>query len=861
MTTSRQLPVVANSSEAKAPFSMLAFCAILSLRKARMFSVQQGKATRKASAGRGKLTKVVAKPEVHYNQRKRKHDSIVARYGFRYYDCLTAHLEKYQTTETQTNNEHWQKCFRSCDYRLDWARVCGRDCEENSCGIAITLGMTVPCHHCTDMLRFMDSPVTVVKGAAIGEGIRSSVAAGSGPVTVVKGAAIGEGIRSSVAAGSGPSVDSSFCKLITLQREPCCIKDISLFLFKAARIRMDAILGDLVVDQNECGDCVNMLSSGSLKDKFSLRGCNGRARSCVLEPHPRGILKVKITYQQKVLKAEARMEHLNLPSRPLSQRAKRTERVLSSHRLRYLVRATFPQARSWVSLEAKRLAESSRFDNLDKYFCTVRVRRQPKRCGLGAHMWQPYEVTIKPVIPRSKSFNRGTLLYQTREESVEQMNTDPLLVAQLRYKRRKVRLRRTNDDVLSACAILRWTLSGPNAQDVLSCARADRSLRGDLLLTYDLFEQNLSNRFFTVDAANTREGAWLYHGTTNGPSCQFRWRNCSKKRLKKISLGCLMHLSIKVALAVLLAVSESLMTLFAAKGLGIKRLGFEKDKPNNIPPVLEDYIRQIARNGQTMIPWIYIKPLLLHKFNKVVDGLLSDSGASDSMAVSPVTAELRQRVYDTLKRLDGIPFTIQRICELLENPFRHYSRPDKYLRGFEKVMQITAHSNIKVCMVVSTVDPHGKFPVVKESQSSGHRTFGALAMSLRKMDDSLDKQFSRQEILVVCITTLYTNSYGRVRAYGMFSPDFITSSVSELSAKTFTSRNLVATSCKSTVDPVGQRDHHPTVESHNSSLLFFPGHTTRFRPRHASQQEAYQYSSSYSKASGDSIYEQIKCKA
>ncbi|KAG5452621.1 hypothetical protein CSKR_113934 [Clonorchis sinensis] len=63
---------------------------------------------------------------------------------------------------------------------LDWARGCGRDFEENSCGSAITLGMTVPCHHCTDMLRFMDSPVTVVKGAAIGEGIRSSVAAGSG---------------------------------------------------------------------------------------------------------------------------------------------------------------------------------------------------------------------------------------------------------------------------------------------------------------------------------------------------------------------------------------------------------------------------------------------------------------------------------------------------------------------------------------------------------------------------------------------------------------------------------------------------------------------------------------------------------
>ncbi|KAG5451521.1 hypothetical protein CSKR_108429 [Clonorchis sinensis] len=72
-----------------------------------------------------------------------------------------------------------EKFARSCDYRLDWARGCGRDSPENSCGSAITLGMTVPCHHCTDMLRFMDSPVTVVKGAAIGEGIRSSVAVGS----------------------------------------------------------------------------------------------------------------------------------------------------------------------------------------------------------------------------------------------------------------------------------------------------------------------------------------------------------------------------------------------------------------------------------------------------------------------------------------------------------------------------------------------------------------------------------------------------------------------------------------------------------------------------------------------------------
>ncbi|GAA56201.1 hypothetical protein CLF_110262 [Clonorchis sinensis] len=33
-----------------------------------------------------------------------------------------------------------------------------------------------------------------------------------------------------------------------------------------------------------------------------------------------------------------------------------------------------------------------------------------------------------------------------------------------------------------------------------------RRLRGDIILTYALFEQGLANRFFTVDPANTRRG-------------------------------------------------------------------------------------------------------------------------------------------------------------------------------------------------------------------------------------------------------------------------------------------------------------------------------------------------------------------
>ncbi|KER31807.1 hypothetical protein T265_02037 [Opisthorchis viverrini] len=48
-------------------------------------------------------------------------------------------------------------------------------------GAPNTLGLAAPCHHCTDILGFMVKPVTVVKDAAIVEGISTSVAAGFEP--------------------------------------------------------------------------------------------------------------------------------------------------------------------------------------------------------------------------------------------------------------------------------------------------------------------------------------------------------------------------------------------------------------------------------------------------------------------------------------------------------------------------------------------------------------------------------------------------------------------------------------------------------------------------------------------------------
>ena len=43
----------------------------------------------------------------------------------------------------------------------------------------------------------------------------------------------------------------------------------------------------------------------------------------------------------------------------------------------------------------------------------------------------------------------------------------------------------------------------------------------------------------------------------------------------------------------------------------------------------------------------------------------------------------------------GIPFTVQRLCELITEPRRHYKRIDKFMRGLEKIM-----------LVVTTIEPN-----------------------------------------------------------------------------------------------------------------------------------------------------------
>lgn len=52
--------------------------------------------------------------------------------------------------------------------------------------------------------------------------------------------------------------------------------------------------------------------------------------------------------------------------------------------------------------------------------------------------------------------------------------------------------------------------------------------------------------------------------------------------------------------------------------------------------------------------------------------------------------EMKERILKIVTGFNGIPFTIQRLCELLTDPRRNYTGTDKFLRGVEKNVMVVS---------------------------------------------------------------------------------------------------------------------------------------------------------------------------
>ncbi|XP_077368684.1 serine/threonine-protein phosphatase 4 regulatory subunit 2-A-like isoform X2 [Festucalex cinctus] len=142
---------------------------------------------------------------------------------------------------------------------------------------------------------------------------------------------------------------------------------------------------------------------------------------------------------------------------------------------------------------------------------------------------------------------------------------------------------------------------------------------------------------------------------------------------------------------------------------------FEKKVKRDTSPILEQFLCHVAKTGEAMIPWSQFKSYFMFKLENVIDDFHSSTpeqrGTHNPNVEHVPFEEMKQRILKIVDSYNGIPFTIQRLCELLTDPKRNYTGTEKFLRGLEK--------NV---MVVSCVYPRSE----KNGASCSNRMNGVM---------------------------------------------------------------------------------------------------------------------------------------
>lgn len=138
---------------------------------------------------------------------------------------------------------------------------------------------------------------------------------------------------------------------------------------------------------------------------------------------------------------------------------------------------------------------------------------------------------------------------------------------------------------------------------------------------------------------------------------------------------------------------------------------YDKKKTAEIPKLLEEYINHLAKTGDTLFPWSKVRGVIRHKLEIVIANfreICPTESLPPCPNVEPFHYEtMRDKILVQFDSFNCAPFTIQRLCELLCAPRKHYKRTDKFMRGIEKNL-----------LVVSTVDPEQR----KRVDSSSSQT-------------------------------------------------------------------------------------------------------------------------------------------
>ncbi|CAG0879365.1 unnamed protein product [Darwinula stevensoni] len=119
------------------------------------------------------------------------------------------------------------------------------------------------------------------------------------------------------------------------------------------------------------------------------------------------------------------------------------------------------------------------------------------------------------------------------------------------------------------------------------------------------------------------------------------------------------------------------------------------EKQLEVTSMLEDFLHHVAKTGETVFPWPKVKPVVKVKMERVLQEFLELTPPEEIVTHPNVPrfdfGATKNFILDRLDGFNGLaPFTIQRICELLVDPTKHYKRVDKFLRGLEKNVNVVS---------------------------------------------------------------------------------------------------------------------------------------------------------------------------
>ncbi|XP_067159605.1 serine/threonine-protein phosphatase 4 regulatory subunit 2 isoform X3 [Apteryx mantelli] len=163
---------------------------------------------------------------------------------------------------------------------------------------------------------------------------------------------------------------------------------------------------------------------------------------------------------------------------------------------------------------------------------------------------------------------------------------------------------------------------------------------------------------------------------------------------------------------------------------------FEKRGKKEVCPILDQFLCHVAKTGETMVQWSQFKGYFIFKLEKVMDDFRTSApeprGPPNPNVEYIPFEEMKERILKIVTGFNGIPFTIQRLCELLTDPRRNYTGTDKFLRGVEKNVMVVScvypsseKNNSNSLNRMNGVMFPGNSPGYSESESPASESEGA----------------------------------------------------------------------------------------------------------------------------------------